>query len=115
MNHFTLLTDNNPLTHILSTAKLDATGQGWASALGQYSFDIRYRSGVNNADADGMSRFPYKTITDESNSEMINIENNSVKAICNLFIPAYIKTVPIGSLNLCDIIKEPGQPIAQKK
>ena len=114
VNHFTVLTDNNPLTHILSTAKLDATGQRWASALGQYSFDIHYRSGVNNADADGMSRFPYKNITDENNSEIIKIEDNSVKAICNLSIPAYIETLPTGSLNLCDIIEEPGQPIAQK-
>ena len=117
VNHFTVLTDNNPLTHILSTAKLHATGQRWASALGQYSFDIHvhYRSGVNNADADGMSRFPYKTITDENNSEMIKIEDNSVKAICNLSIPAYIETLPNGNLTLCDIIEEPGQPIAQKE
>ena len=25
--HFTVLTDNNPLTHVLTSAKLDATGQ----------------------------------------------------------------------------------------
>ena len=115
VNHFTVLTDNNPLTHILSTAKLDATGQRWASALGQYSFDIYYRPGLKNADADGMSRFPYKTIKDESNSEMVKIEDNSVKAICNLTIPAYIETLPSARINLSDIIEEKGQPIAQKE
>ena len=40
---FTVYTDNNPLTHILTSAKLDATGQRWASALGQYNFDLIYR------------------------------------------------------------------------
>jgi len=57
--HFTVLTDNNPLTYVLTTAKLDATGQRWSSALGQYSFDIFYRAGMKNQDADGLSRYPY--------------------------------------------------------
>ena len=30
---FTVLTDNNPLTYILTTAKLDATGHRWLAAL----------------------------------------------------------------------------------
>ena len=28
-NHFTVVTDNNPLTYVLSSAKLDATGHRW--------------------------------------------------------------------------------------
>ena len=55
------------------------------------------------------------TITDENNSDMIKIEDNLVKAICNLFISAYIENLPSENLNLCDIIEEPGQHIAQKK
>ena len=43
--HFSVLTDNNPLTYVLTSAKLDATGQRWAFALGHYTFDITYRSG----------------------------------------------------------------------
>lgn len=58
--HISVLTDNNPLTYILTSAKLDATGQRWASALGEYSFDITYKAGLRNADADGMSRYPHK-------------------------------------------------------
>ena len=58
--NFTVYTDNNPLTYILTTAKLDATGQRWASALGQFNFDLLYRAGLNNKDADAMSRYPYK-------------------------------------------------------
>ena len=55
-NTFTVYKDNNPLTHILSSAKFDVTGQRWASALKQYDSEIIYRSGLNNVDADSMSR-----------------------------------------------------------
>lgn len=39
---FTVITDNNPLTYILSTAKLDATGHRWVAALAAFDFDILY-------------------------------------------------------------------------
>ena len=52
---FEAITDNNPLTYILTTAKLDVTGQRWIAALSTYNFDIKYRSGKKNADADGLS------------------------------------------------------------
>ncbi|MEW8548375.1 MAG: hypothetical protein AB2693_33140, partial [Candidatus Thiodiazotropha sp.] len=48
--------DNNPLTCVLTTAKLDATGQRRIAALSNYNFDIKYRSGKKNVDADGWSR-----------------------------------------------------------
>ena len=51
-----VITDNNPLTYVLTTAKLDATGQRWLAAFANYTFTTRYRAGKNNADADGLSR-----------------------------------------------------------
>ena len=53
---FEVITDNNPLTYVLTTAKLDATGQRWIFSLSGYNFRIKYRSGKKNADADGLSR-----------------------------------------------------------
>ena len=53
---FEVITDNNPLTYVFTTAKLDATGQRWLAALSNYNCTIKYRSGKNNADADGLSR-----------------------------------------------------------
>lgn len=52
---FTVITDNNPLTYILSTAKRDATGHRWVAA---FDFDILYRPGQNNSDAEALSRLP---------------------------------------------------------
>lgn len=42
---FTVHTDNNPLTYILSTAKLNVVGHCWLAALSTYEFDIQYRPG----------------------------------------------------------------------
>ena len=61
-NHFTVVTDNNPLTYVLSSAKLDATGNRWLASLGSYNFQLSYRSGRANADADGLSRRPPETV-----------------------------------------------------
>ena len=55
-NTSTVLTDNNPLTYVLTSAKLDATGHRWIAALASYNFSIMYRSGSSNANARGLSR-----------------------------------------------------------
>ena len=52
---FQVYTDNNPLTYILTSAKLDATGQRWVAALANYDFMIHYRSGKQNIEADALS------------------------------------------------------------
>ena len=48
--------DNNPLTYILTTTKLDTTGQRWVASLANYNFKIFYRSGKLNVEADALSR-----------------------------------------------------------
>lgn len=61
-NQFTVHTDNNPLTYVLSTAKLDATGHRWLASLSNFNFKLIYRSGKSNGDADGLSRRPQDTV-----------------------------------------------------
>lgn len=56
---FTVVTDSNPLTYILTTAKLDATSYRWLSALSTFTFQLQYRAGRRNLDADGLSRRPH--------------------------------------------------------
>ena len=48
-------TDNNPLSH-LSAAKLGATEQRWAAQLATFDFELKYRSGRSNQNADALSR-----------------------------------------------------------
>ena len=59
---FEVVTDNNPLTYVLTSAKLDATGHRWVAALANYDFSIRYRAGKKNLDADGLSRLPSESV-----------------------------------------------------
>ena len=53
---FKVVTDNNPLTYVFTTAKLDATSQRWLAELSNYNCTLSYRSGKQNVDADGLSR-----------------------------------------------------------
>ena len=57
---FEVYMDYNPLTYILTTAKLDATGQRWVASLANYNFKIFYRSGKHNVEADVLSRIPWE-------------------------------------------------------
>ena len=56
---FEVYTDNNPLTYVLASMKLDAMGQRWIASLANYDFKIFYRSGHLNVDADSLSRIPW--------------------------------------------------------
>ncbi|RXN20007.1 Retrovirus-related Pol poly from transposon [Labeo rohita] len=75
--HFTVYTDNNPLTYVMSTAKLNAVGHRWVGELSDFRFDIKYRPGKSNADADMLSRLPLdidsytKSCTEEFTSDVV--------------------------------------------
>ena len=55
---FTVYTDNNALTYVLSSAKLSAVGHRWVAELADFNFDIKYRPGKLNIDADVLSHLP---------------------------------------------------------
>ena len=73
---FDVYTDNNPLTYILTSAKLDATGQRWVASLANYDFRIFYKSRKTNVEADALSRIPRNDCT------MLDVP--TVKAMMNV-------------------------------
>lgn len=77
---FEVKTDNNPLTYVLTTAKLDATGHRWLAALSEFQFSLKYRPGVGNRDADALSRRPY----DQSSTaeEWTQVTEEGIRALC---------------------------------
>jgi hypothetical protein len=88
-NEFLVYTDNNLLTYVTTSAKLDATGHRWIAALGAYNFQIKYRSGKQNSDADGLSRIPLCS-TDGTYKQ---VSQESVKAICQNQEIGYVDTI----------------------
>lgn len=60
VNHFTVLTDHNPLIW-LSSQRMQGRLCRWALALQDYDFTIKYRKGTQNSNADALSRLPKNT------------------------------------------------------
>ena len=93
---FDVVTDNNPLTYVFTTAKLDATGQRWLAELSNYNCSISYRSGKQNAYADGLSTKKPETET--------KIFPDVFKGIC----PATIcKAITVDDVSLSDVLTDP--------
>uniref|UniRef100_A0A3B3I0W1 Gypsy retrotransposon integrase-like protein 1 n=1 Tax=Oryzias latipes TaxID=8090 RepID=A0A3B3I0W1_ORYLA len=105
---FKVVTDSNPLTYLLTSAKLDATSYRWLSALSTFDFKIEYRAGKQNTDADGLSRRPHgepsedpvsnkeleriQRFTQHVNSDQSSIDQAITRAICDRHI--ILSTLP---------------------
>ena len=70
-----MYTDINMLTYILTTAKLDATGQRWVASLANYNFKNFYRSGKLNVEANALSRILWE------NTQVDHVEPLIVKTM----------------------------------
>jgi transposase InsO family protein len=79
---FTILTDNNPLSRIL-TSKQTAADMGKLADLADFNFTVQYRSGKTNTAADALSRnaIPEDIMCQEHVAEIIST------AECCTFIP----------------------------
>ena len=117
-NTFDVYTDNNPLTYVLSTAKLDACIHRWVARLANYNFNIHYRSGITNADADALSCIQWPDIL--SDPDMVGFDETigtqSIKDICNKcrISYGYCETICSGAASLqsqfINMSASPSQP-----
>jgi hypothetical protein len=56
---FTIYTDHQPLIALLKKSIIeDSRTQRWIWTIQEYSFELKYRKGPDNANADGLSRLP---------------------------------------------------------
>ena len=69
---FDVFTDNNPLTYVLTTAKLDAMGHRWVASLGSYYFDLHYKPGKRNP-ADPLSRIDWSYLDNQTVRAMLDL------------------------------------------
>ena len=73
-SQFQVYTDDNPLTYVLTTSKLDATGHRWVAALSNYTFSIIYKHGKGHKDADALSHIKWP--------EAVELNSQTVHAVC---------------------------------
>ncbi len=55
---FQVITDHNPLRY-LETANLGAVEQRWVAQLSEFNFEVCYKPGRQNVNADVLSRIPW--------------------------------------------------------
>ena len=84
---FEVYTDNNPLTYILTTAKLDITGQRWVASLANYHFKIFYKSSKLNVEADALSQIPWENTQVDHMEPLIIKAMLQSKLVMNVDIP----------------------------
>lgn len=95
---FSVITDNNPLTYVLTSAKLDACGHRWLAALANFDFDISYRPGRKNCDADSLSRYPGLNSEGET-----TIDSDSIQAMCKgINVQPYVETLSMSESIVTD-------------
>ena len=74
--HFHIYTDNNPVTYIVSTGRLTATGQRWVNELAEFCFSLHYKPGKHNTIAETLSRTSEQTHLEHipSCTETVSVE-----------------------------------------
>ena len=69
---FTIRTDNNPLTYILTMPNLDVLGHRWVAALAGYNMKLEYLKGSDNKVADALSRVSMQKLDEETMAKLLN-------------------------------------------
>lgn len=109
---FTVWTDNNPLTHIMTKPKLNACEQRWVSKLALYFFDIKHIAGVKNIVADTLSRDPFaRSISHRLMNESYNhllteadvVEKEGIQDVFHLKVECHKISDQIGCQSSCHV------------
>ena len=78
---FDVYTNNNLLTYILTTAKLDAASHRWVASLANYNFRLHYRSGKTNINVDALSRVSWPECMPDNLGTSLKVNAAAIRAI----------------------------------
>ena len=78
---FDIYTDNNPLTYVLTTAKLDAASHHWVGSLANYNFRLHHWAGKTNIDADAISRVSWPECMPDNLGTSLKLTATAMRAI----------------------------------
>ena len=100
---FEVVTDNNPLTYVLTTAKLNSTGLRWIADLANYQFSIRCRSGKKHLGTDCLSRNVIDDFIELKGSVEKSVEVEDINAVLTSAFRKLIDYVMVESVEVkCD-------------
>ena len=78
---FDVYTNNNLLTYVLTTAKLDVASHHWVASLANYNFRLHYWAGKSNIDADALLRVLWPECMPDSLGTSLKVNTAAVRAI----------------------------------
>ena len=78
---FNVHANNNPLTYVLTTAKLDAASHCWVASLANYNFRLHYRAGKANIDADALLRVSWPGCMPDNSGTHLKVTATTVQAV----------------------------------
>ena len=97
---FDVYTDNNPLTYVLTTAKLDAASHCWVASLANYNFRLHYQAGKTNIDADALSRVSWPVCMPNNLGTSLKVTVTAVRAIQEAALEKPVCPIEAYSYNL---------------
>ena len=108
---FDIHTDNNPLTYVLTTAKVVTASHCWVASLANYNFRLHYRAGKANIDADDLLRVSWPGCMPESSGTHLKVTGAAVGAVQEAALKGPISPIEVYSCNLhiLDAIQESKQ------
>ena len=97
---FTMQTDNNLLTYILTTPNLDALGHRWVAALAGYDMSLEYLKGTDNKVTNSLSRVQDR-LSEEETRQIL--DKDTVKELLNC---SALSNTPRGEADNIQLIEE---------
>ena len=97
---FDVYIDNNPLTYMLTTAKLDAASHCWVASLANYNFWLHYWAGKTNIDADAWLRVSWPGCIPDNSGTHLKVTSATVWAVQVAALEEPISPIEAYSCNL---------------
>ena len=76
-----MCTDNNPLTYVLTGAKLDAASHYWVTNLSNYNFQLHYQARKTNIDVDARLRVSWLGCMPDDSGTHLEVTATTMQAV----------------------------------
>eukprot|EP00877_Chromochloris_zofingiensis_P012904 jgi/Chrzof1/7868/Cz02g39130.t1 len=86
--HFTLVTDHQPLQWLLTNNNLSGQHARWALSMQEFDFDIVHRAGKTHQNADVPSRFALDSVEDGTGARLDEEDHSRASAVAMFAISA---------------------------